>query len=66
VAVIPAVINLRALGFVLLCIATNGCGTAGPEPQELRYVDWHSVAWSGGTTNLAVLAPQELEEVCTP
>jgi pimeloyl-ACP methyl ester carboxylesterase len=56
----PAVPALRALGVALACAVTSACGATRPDPQEVRYVDWHPIEWSGGTTNVAVLSPQEV------
>lgn len=56
----PAVPALRALGIALACAVTSACGATRPDSREVRQVDWHPVEWSGGTTSLAVLAPQEV------
>lgn len=50
---------LRSFCIALAWLSVNGCGSTEPELQEVRYVDWYPIEWSGGTTNLAVLAPQE-------
>ncbi len=57
----PLPVLLRVLCTLGLPIGLGGCGAfeVGPNEDETRFVDWYAVEWSGGTTNVAVLAPSD-------
>jgi len=53
--------RIKILGWVGLAFAFGACGGQGTDPaDDRRTVTWHTIEWSGGTVNLAVLPPPQV------